>query len=70
MGKTPSPQPNPQPDQGPKPLEQNPEAMRLVDQLKQMGYTGEDVERAMGQEEQPSGEEATHAAPLMIPGMR
>lgn len=54
----------------------DPKAMQLVDQLKQMGYSGEDVERAMGDQEQqeqqpqsPTGMAATKAAPLQIPGM-
>ncbi|HZP06785.1 MAG TPA: hypothetical protein VFB43_17935 [Terracidiphilus sp.] len=55
------------------PIEQNPQAMRCIDELKQMGYTAEDVERAMGggeedDEQQDSGAQATQAAPLNIPG--
>lgn len=61
----------------PKSIESDPHAMQLVDQLKQMGYTGEDVEKAMGDDQsssdsQPqddSGRAATQAAPLQIPGM-
>lgn len=66
--------PTAQPSQGD--IMSDPKAMQMVDQLKQMGYTGEDVERAMGgaeeQQEQPqssTGMASTKAAPLQIPGM-
>lgn len=56
----------------PPPIEQNQQAMKLVDQLKQMGYTADDVEKAMGggddEQQQDSGAQATQAAPLNIPG--
>ena len=56
----------------PPPIEQNQKAMKLVDQLKQMGYTADDVEKAMGggddEQQQDSGAQATQAAPLNIPG--
>jgi hypothetical protein len=35
-------------DQEPQSIVDDPKAMRLVDELQQMGYTGEDVEQAMG----------------------
>ena len=71
----------PKGDYGPKPDEQQPQsimedskAMKLVDELKQMGYTADDVEQAMGgdemQEAAPMSQEATQAASLAIPGMR
>ena len=59
------------PDQ-PKSIQDDPQAMQLVDQLKTMGYSGDDVAQAMGDNDtmpQPSGQEATQAAPLQIPGM-
>jgi Holliday junction resolvasome RuvABC DNA-binding subunit len=57
----------------PEPIEQNQQAMQLIDQLKQMGYTADDVARAMGgaeqeDESQDAGAQATQAAPLNIPG--
>jgi len=53
----------------------NPQAMRMVDQLQQMGYTADDVAEAMGgetdqQQGMTSGQEATAAAPMQIPGTR
>jgi Holliday junction resolvasome RuvABC DNA-binding subunit len=57
-------------DSQPKDITQDPKAMQLVDQLKQMGYTGEDVEQAMGGDQpQDQGQQATSAAPMQIPGM-
>ena len=61
------------PGSTPQPIEQNPQAMQLVDQLKQMGYTSDDVAQAMGDgdqddQQQDSGAQATQAAPLNIPG--
>jgi hypothetical protein len=59
----------------PKSIQDDPQAMQLVDQLKQMGYTADDVEQAMGGGDDTgagalqSGQEATQAAPLNIPGM-
>lgn len=52
-------------------IQDDPEAMKLVDQLKQMGFTGEDVANAMddGGDQMQSGAEATKAAPLQIPGL-
>lgn len=58
-------------DSTPPPIDQNPQAMQLVDQLKQMGYTADDVAQAMGGDDQQSmdsGAQATQAAPLNIPG--
>ena len=48
--------------------------MQCVDQLKQMGYTADDVAQAMGDEDQsqPGGDGgamATKAAPMQIPSM-
>ncbi len=37
--------------QGPPPIESDPEAMQCVQILQQKGYTGQDVEQAMGQSE-------------------
>lgn len=54
-----------------KSIQDDPKAMQLVDQLQNMGYTAEDVERAMqGGEpgQMDKGTEATQAAPLQIPG--
>jgi hypothetical protein len=58
----------------PKSIQDDPKAMQLVDQLKQMGFTGDDVAQAMdGDDQQQSddqgGQQATQAAPLQIPGM-
>ena len=78
LGSKPSPQPMPQAapapsdDQQPQSIEQDREAMKLVDQLKQMGYSGDDVAQAMDQDGGPSqdqGQAATQAAPMQIPGM-
>jgi hypothetical protein len=57
----------------PEPIEQNPKAMQLVDELKSMGYTADDVAQAMGEggqedEQQDSGAQVTMAAPMQIPG--
>jgi Holliday junction resolvasome RuvABC DNA-binding subunit len=54
------------------PITENPEAMAAVDKLKELGYTGEDVEQAMGgaADEMDNGAEATKAAPLQIPGLQ
>lgn len=46
-------------------IEDNPQAMQMVDDLKQMGYTAEDVARAMDAD----GGGAAPAAP-QIPGMQ
>jgi hypothetical protein len=56
----------PAPDDQPKSIMDDPEAMKLVDQLKQMGYGPEDVEQAMGGSDQDN---AAAPAPLSIPGM-
>lgn len=58
----------------PQPISDNPQAMQLVDQLKQMGYTADDVAQAMGDEDQSQsggdgGAMATKAAPMQIPSM-
>jgi len=46
-------EPAPQPEQqGPPPIESDPEAMQCVQILQQKGYTADDVEQAMGQSEQ------------------
>lgn len=59
------------PTDAPKDIESDPHAMQLVDELKQMGYTADDVAKAMGddQDASPGGQEATKAAPMQIPGM-
>ena len=54
-----------------KDITQDAQAMHLVDQLKQMGYTADDVAQAFDagdQSQAPSGASATAAAPLQIPG--
>jgi hypothetical protein len=56
----------------PQPITDNPQAMQCVDQLKQMGYTADDVAQAMGGDEQSGGDGgamATSAAPMQIPSM-
>lgn len=56
----------------PGPIEQNSDAMQLVDHLKSMGYTADDVAQAMNDDQSqaaPSGQQATSAAPMQIPGM-
>lgn len=55
----------------PQPIDQNPEAMQCIDKLKQMGYSADDVEQAMGggDDDQDSGKMATAAAPMQIPSM-
>lgn len=58
----------------PQPITDNPQAMKCVDDLKQMGYTADDVAQAMGDEDksQPGGDGgamATKAAPMQIPSM-
>lgn len=58
----------------PQPITDNPEAMKCVDDLKQMGYTADDVAQAMGDEDQAQGGSdggamATKAAPMQIPSM-
>jgi hypothetical protein len=51
-------------------IQDNPEAMQCIDQLKQMGYTAEDVSQAMDEGGgMDGGAEATKAAPLQIPGV-
>ena len=61
------------PPDAPKSIQDDPQAMQLVDQLQQMGYTADDVEQAMGggddQAAMQGGAAATAAAPLQIPGM-
>jgi len=55
----------------------DPKAMQLVDQLKQMGYTGEDVEKAMGDQEEPQPESRPQSSapsgggnqPISLPGL-
>lgn len=54
----------------PQSITDNPEAMQCVDKLKQMGYTTDDVAQAMDADNGSSGQEATQAAPLQIPGMQ
>jgi hypothetical protein len=53
-------------------IQDDPEAMKLVDQLKQMGFSADDVAQAMddGGGQQQTGAEATKAAPMQIPGMQ
>lgn len=58
----------------PQPITDNPEAMKCVDTLKQLGYTADDVAQAMGDEDQSQaggdgGAMATKAAPMQIPSM-
>ena len=53
------------PSSGPEPITDNPQAMKCIDDLKQMGYSAEDVEQAM----QSEGQEATEAAPMQLPGV-
>lgn len=64
------PMTKPAPDQQ-KSIEDDPVAMRAVETLKRLGYTGEDVEQAMGgDQQQGGGEEATRAAGMQIPGLQ
>lgn len=54
------------------PIESNPDAMSAIDQLKQMGYTADDVAQAMQDDQsQPAAAPAPGGskAPLQIPGM-
>lgn len=54
---------------GAPPIQDNPEAMQMVDQLKQMGYTADDVAQAMDADGgQAQAAPAAGAAPLQIPG--
>jgi hypothetical protein len=58
----------------PQPITDNPQAMQLVDQLQQMGYTADDVAQAFDAESQSQGggdggAMATKAAPMQIPSM-
>lgn len=58
----------------PQPITDNPQAMQLVDQLQQMGYTADDVAQAFDAERQSQGggdggAMATKAAPMQIPSM-
>ena len=52
----------------PKSIMDDPKAMQCVDELKQMGYTADDVAQAMGDDQMGGGQAATQAAPLQIPG--
>ena len=52
--------------QGPPPIESDPEAMQCVQILQQKGYTADDVEQAMGQSE---GQEAGGAPPPQMGAM-
>jgi hypothetical protein len=66
-----SPAPN---DTSQQPITDNPQAMQLVDQLQQMGYTADDVAQAFDAESQSQGggdggAMATKAAPMQIPSM-
>lgn len=54
--------------QQPPPITDDPQAMQLVDQLKQMGYTGDDVAQAMDQDGGQDQSQQASAAPLQIPG--
>jgi hypothetical protein len=69
-----SDQPAPTSSAAPQPIDQNPEAIECVDKLKQMGYTADDVEQAMGggddqQQGGDGGAMATGAAKMQIPSM-
>jgi len=56
-------------NQQPKSIQDDPKAMGLVNQLKALGYTGDDVAQAMeGEQPMDQSAEATKAAPLQIPG--
>lgn len=62
------------PSTDPQPITDNPQAMQLVDQLQQMGYTADDVSQAMDAEDQSQGggdggAMSTKAAPMHIPSM-
>lgn len=70
--------PTASPDAGssgaPQPIDQNPQAMKCIDDLKAMGYTADDVEQAMGGGDDQdhggdTGAMATKAAPMQIPSM-
>lgn len=54
--------------QQPPQITDDPQAMQLVDQLKQMGYTGDDVAQAMDQDGGQDQSGQASAAPLQIPG--
>jgi hypothetical protein len=62
-----------QPDD-PQSIENDPRAMQCIDELKQMGYTADDVAAAMGDDSDAdtsdSGDAATQAAAIQLPGMR
>lgn len=64
----PAPAAKPMDDQQPKSIMDDPKAMQCVDELKQMGYTADDVAQAMGDAQMDGGQAATAAAPLQIPG--
>jgi hypothetical protein len=51
-------------------IQDNPQAMKCVDELKSLGYTADDVAQAMDDGAgMDQGAEATKAAPLQIPGL-
>lgn len=53
----------------PKDIHDDPEAMECISKLKDLGYTAEDVESAMNEESEPSGQEATMAAGKGLPSI-
>ncbi len=57
----------------PQPIDQNPQAMECIDKLKQMGYTADDVEQAMGGGDDSQGQSQSAATPvtssMAIPSM-
>lgn len=58
----------------PQPIDQNPQAMKCIDDLKAMGYTADDVEQAMGGGDDQDqggdgGQMAAKAAAVQIPSM-
>ncbi|MFP5230783.1 MAG: hypothetical protein ACLGXA_24465 [Acidobacteriota bacterium] len=62
-------------DQQPQSIQDDPKAMQLVDELKQMGYTADDVAAAMGDDDQDQSTgdgnaPATGSAAIQLPGMQ
>jgi hypothetical protein len=57
----------------PPPIDQNPQAMECIDKLKQMGYTADDVEQAMGGGDDSQDQSQSAAQPakssMAIPSM-
>ena len=70
----PSPKSSAAPTEKPASIQDDAHAMKLVDELKNLGYSAAEVEQAFneGEEQSPAPDEgkmATKAAPLSIPGI-